>query len=161
MKAYVFMAMLLLHTLYAEVQPQPLVENPVRVPAKVLREGAADTCPSDQDTIDAKNELRQNISAILEDVTRNTICGRTSGWRRVGYLDMTDPSQSCPSGLPLKEFSGLRSCGQATPSNTGGCSSIHSTTLMVSNTAKCVGESGDTSSGPLMAFVALTLMAKA
>ena len=84
-----------------------------------LRESATDTCPSDQDTIAAKNELRRTI---LEDLSGNSnySCGGT-GWRRVGYLDMTDPSQSCPSGLALKTYSpGLRSCGRAT-NNTAGC----------------------------------------
>ena len=63
MKTFVFTVMFLLYALYTEgqPQPQPLVGEPVRVPGKVLRESAADTCPSDQDTIDAKNELRQNI----------------------------------------------------------------------------------------------------
>ena len=61
MRAYVLEVMFLLHILHTEGQPEPLVEDPVRVPAKVLRESAADTCPSEQDTIDAKDELRQNI----------------------------------------------------------------------------------------------------
>ena len=52
--------------------------------------------------------LSRNISITIN-------CGGTTGWRRVGYLDMTDPSQSCPSGLALKTYSpGLRSCGRAT-----------------------------------------------
>ena len=129
MRAYVLAVMLLLHILHTEGQPEPLVEDPVRVSAKVLRGSATGTCPSEQDTIDAKGELRQNISAILADLMSNTSCGGT-GWRiRVGYLDMTDPSQSCPSGLALKNYSpGLRSCGRVTDSagcwstfyNTGG-----------------------------------------
>ncbi len=92
----------------------PLVHDPVRIPAKIL--GGNGACPSDQDTIDATRELRQNVSAIL---SGTTTCGGT-GWRRVGYLDMTDPSQSCPSGLTLKNYSPvIRSCGRA--ANTAGC----------------------------------------
>ena len=118
MKAYSYVVLCLLHILYAE--GQPMVEDPVRVPGKVLRGSAAGTCPSDQNLMDAKNELRQNISAILTDIrSSNTSCGGTPGWRRVGYLDMTDPSQSCPSGLALKAYSGLRLCGRAT--NSAGC----------------------------------------
>ena len=116
MKTCVFTVMFLLHALYTEGQPQPLVGEPVRVPAKVTATGA---CPSEQDRIDIHNELNQNISTLLKAVAMNR-CGG-SAWRRVGYLDMTDPSQSCPSGLALKTYSpGLRSCGRAT-NNTAGC----------------------------------------
>ena len=126
MRAY-FLALIFLYALPLEGQP-----DPVHVPGKVLRGSAAGACPSDQDTTDAKDELRHNISAILADRTRenstnlNTSCGGP-GWRRVGYLDMTDPSQSCPSGLALKNYSqGLRSCGRAT-SNTGCWSTFYNT----------------------------------
>ena len=99
-----FTVMFLLHALYTEGQPQPLVGEPVRVPAKVTATGA---CPSEQDRLNIRNEFSQNISAIIN-------CGGP-GWRRVGYLNMTDPSQSCPSELALKTYSpGLRSCGRAT-----------------------------------------------
>ena len=61
MRAYVLAVVFLLHILRTEGQPEPLVEDPVRVPAKVLRESAAGTCPSEQDTTNAKDELSQNI----------------------------------------------------------------------------------------------------
>ena len=40
-------------------------------------------------------------------------CGGTGGWRRVVYLDMTDPSTTCPSGWNATGFS-KRTCGRAT-----------------------------------------------
>ena len=116
MKTCVFTVMFLLHALYTEGQLQPLVGEPVRVPAKVSVPGA---CPTEQDRIGIHDELSQNISTLLRGVV-NYSCGGP-GWRRVGYLDMTDPSQSCPFGLALKTYSpGLRSCGRAT-NNTSGC----------------------------------------
>ena len=33
------------------------------------------------------------------------------GWRRVAYIDMTDPNQNCPQGLNLTRHS-IRSCGR-------------------------------------------------
>lgn len=103
-----FYLLLLFNVLVIKGQSQ--VEVPVRVPVVVLKGSDADTCPTEQDTFDAQDELRQNISAILP-LTYS--CGET-GWRRVGYLDMTDPSQSCPPGLGLKAYSPeLRSCGRA------------------------------------------------
>ena len=111
MKAYVLVVLFLLHVLQTESQSLP-VNDPVHVPAKVLKSGANRTCPSQQDTIDAKDNLfRSTISTALSAVTAG--CGG-AGWRRVGYLDMTDPDQSCPPGLSLKTYSSeVRACGRA------------------------------------------------
>ena len=124
MKAYVLVVLFLLHVLQTESQSLP-VNDPVHVPAKVLKSGANRTCPSQQDTIDAKDELfRSTISMALSAVTAG--CGG-AGWRRVGYLDMTDPDQSCPHGLSLKTHSSVRACGRATI-NTADCwSTFYST----------------------------------
>ena len=42
-------------------------------------------------------------------------CGGTGGWRRVVYLDMTDPNTTCPSGWQLTSFS-KRTCGRVSTS---------------------------------------------
>ena len=41
----------------------------------------------------------------------NFTCGGEDGWRRVVYLDMTDPTTSCPSGWQNNGYS-KRSCGK-------------------------------------------------
>lgn len=103
---YIAVAVLLVNTLCTD--GQSLDGDPARLPGVNLRGSDGDTCPTSQDTIYAIDGLRQNISAILDR------CGGT-GWRRVGYLDITDPSQSCPSGLALKSYSpGPTTCGRAT-----------------------------------------------
>ena len=61
------------------------------------------------------DDLTHQLEKIQDDVT--TIlgpytCGGT-GWRRVVYLDMTDPSTICPSGWKLTGYS-KRTCGRAT-----------------------------------------------
>ena len=43
-------------------------------------------------------------------------CGGTEGWRRVVYLDMTNPSAMCPSGWNLTSFS-KRTCGRSSGAN--------------------------------------------
>ena len=45
-------------------------------------------------------------------------CG-SSGWMRVAHLDMTDPSEQCPSGFRLYNGSGVRACGK--PTLASGC----------------------------------------
>ena len=42
----------------------------------------------------------------------NWSCGGTGGWRRVVFLNMTDPSHVCPEGLTLTNYS-RRTCGGA------------------------------------------------
>ena len=111
------MVLLMLHAMQSEGQPS--VGDPVQVPGYVRR--TAGSCPSHQDRMEIANEFRRNISTILN-------CGGTPGWRRVGFLDMTDPSQSCPSGLALKTYSpGLRSCGRATNDSAGCWSTFYNT----------------------------------
>ena len=46
-----------------------------------------------------------------EEVLSNYTCGGTGGWRRVVYLNMTDPNTNCPLGWQLTSYS-KRSCGR-------------------------------------------------
>ena len=41
------------------------------------------------------------------------VCG-SSGWMRVAHLNMTDPSEQCPSGFRFYSESGVRACGRHT-----------------------------------------------
>ena len=54
------------------------------------------------------NQL-QETSNFLHESHRYT-CDGTGGWRRVVYLDMTDPNTNCPSGWQPTEYS-KRTCG--------------------------------------------------
>ena len=63
-----------------------------------------------------QNNLTHQLEKIQDDVTfvrEQYWCGGTGGWRRVVYLDMTDPSTTCPSGWKLTGYS-KRTCGRAT-----------------------------------------------
>ena len=51
------------------------------------------------------------------------LCGSEGGWTRVAYLDMSDATQSCPSGLRLYGSSGIRVCGRPSTSS-GSCGSV-------------------------------------
>ena len=56
------------------------------------------------------------------------------GWRRVVFLDMTNTSHECPSGLQLTSYS-RRTCGRA-KSSSGSCSSTRFS--VGGSTAECV-----------------------
>ena len=49
-------------------------------------------------------------------------CGGTSGWRRVVFLNMTNPTHNCPSGWEETGYS-KRTCGRTTESAGGTCDS--------------------------------------
>ena len=63
--------------------------------------------------------LQNNLTQQLEDINDHFdqlpvyTCGGTGGWRRVVYLDMTDPTSTCPPGWQLTGYS-KRTCGRAT-----------------------------------------------
>ena len=82
----------------------------------------------DESTNILTRELEQNVIRevkktydLLEEHVGYT-CGGEGGWRRVVYLDMTDPNTNCPSGWQLTSYS-KRTCGKV---NTGGltCDSV-------------------------------------
>ena len=61
-----------------------------------------------------QNNLTHQLNGIHEDVISILgpyTCGGTGGWRRVVYLDMTDPTSTCPSGWQLTGYS-KRTCGR-------------------------------------------------
>ena len=61
-----------------------------------------------------QNNLTHQLDTILSHTSRMLYtCGGTGGWRPVVYLDMTDPSTTCPSGWQLTGYS-KRTCGKAT-----------------------------------------------
>ena len=62
-------------------------------------------------------------------------CGST-GWTRVAYLNMSDPSQQCPTELRLYNESGVRACGRQTTS-IGSCDSVTFSTNGISYSQVC------------------------
>ena len=49
------------------------------------------------------------------------LCGQDGGWTRIAYLDMSDISQNCPSGLEALDTGGIRVCRRE--GTAGGCRS--------------------------------------
>ena len=53
----------------------------------------------------------------------DTLCGSGGGWTRLAYLDMSDATQSCPSGFKQHQSGGVRACGRPV-TKSGGCQSV-------------------------------------
>ena len=71
------------------------------------------------------NNLTHQLETIHSHVSRlhgPYTCAGTTGWRRVVYLDMTDPSTTCPSGWQLTGLS-KRTCGKVSTQNLA-CDSV-------------------------------------
>ena len=63
-------------------------------------------------------------------------CDGEGGWTRVAYLNMSDPSQQCPTDFRLYDESGVRACGRQT-SSVGGCTSVTFSTYGISYSQVC------------------------
>ena len=87
-----------------------------------LYEKADDTNEKVCNFSEIENNVLSNVTKQLQKTSdylhesHGYTCGGTGGWRRVVYLDMTDPNTNCPSGWQLTEHS-KRTCGVV---NTGG-----------------------------------------
>ena len=64
------------------------------------------------------------------------LCGIDGGWTRLGYLDATDPRQTCPTGFKWKSSNGVRACGRATGTG-GSCQSVQFPSNGVSYSQVC------------------------
>ena len=64
------------------------------------------------------------------------LCGSDEGWTRVGYLDMSDPSEECPTGFRLYESNGVRGCGRP-DSSVGSCQSVQFSSNGISYSQIC------------------------
>ena len=115
------------------VLAQPVVAQranttlPLTYPAQVLQGDGSQTCPSDEQRQTARNEiknatrnlLRESVAPILQGYTYS--CGGSTGWKRVAYLNMSDPSQQCPS-VWQEITTPFRVCGRR--SSSGSCERI-------------------------------------
>ena len=71
-------------------------------------------CPPMEERERARNRIHQIAnSAILAIATGHIhTCNGTPGWRRVAFINMTDTSYNCPTGLNLTSYS-KRTCGRS------------------------------------------------
>ena len=89
---------------------------------RILEGGCDLQCPSVEEREATRNEIHQIVnSAILIATGHIHTCNGSPGWRRVAFINMTDTSYNCPTGLSLTSYS-KRTCGRSHTIR-GGCSS--------------------------------------
>ena len=91
---------------------------PVQLPQVDIQRRNDGTCPSAEVTEQAANNTKEEIRSILRDTVvpildgRPTCpCGGPGLWRRIAYLDMSDPNQQCPGNWHLITTP-VRGCGR-------------------------------------------------
>ena len=105
---------------------------PLTYPGQVLQGDGSWTCPSENQRERARNEVDNITLSLLQEsivpfLQQNFFCGGSTGWRRVAYLNMSDPSQQCPSvwreiGTPH------RVCGRRSTAFASSCEGLNYTT---------------------------------
>ena len=91
---------------------------PLTYHGQVLQRDGSQTCPSEEQREGLRNEiknatqrlLRESVVPLLQASPTEHPCGGT-GWRRVAYLNMSDPSQQCPSAW-RENTTPHRTCGR-------------------------------------------------
>ena len=69
-------------------------------------------CPTEEQRANTLQAIRNNVNNCIRDViTFRTPCG-VGDWERVAFLNMSDPSQHCPSNWAEYTSNGLRTCGR-------------------------------------------------
>ena len=74
---------------------------PLTYPGRFLQESSSQTYPSEEQQGRSINEIKTAERRLLRESVIPRLqalsCDGSTGWRRVAYLNMSDPSQQCPS----------------------------------------------------------------
>lgn len=83
--------------------------------AGAIEGSSSNTCPSREVLEQARNNIKAAIRSILSDELNGPPCpcGGAGSWQRIAHLNMSDPSQQCPSSWGLVTTP-ERACGRLT-----------------------------------------------
>ena len=99
---------------------------PLTYPGQVLQRVDNQTCPSEAQRETARSKVRTATRRLLHESVVPLLqvfsCGGSTGWRRVAYLNMSNPSQQCPS-VWQEITTPHRVCGRR--STTGSCEGLN------------------------------------
>ena len=84
------------------------------------------TCPLQWERENAHLAIKKTVKDITANIAFIPECGEGL-WYRVVYLNMTDPTQQCPSAWRLYNTSGVRACGRPATSGPSCPATFHST----------------------------------
>ena len=99
------------------LQTALLVNGIETVPVVIAGDGG-NVCPNVQDSLQT---IRERVKSFVDVLVKREDCGGGL-WVRVAHLNMSDPSQQCPSAWREYNTSGIRACGRPAISE-GSCPS--------------------------------------
>ena len=97
----------------------PNITLPLIYVGQVLQGDGSQTCPSEEQHGVLRNEIKNATQRLLRESV--VPCGDNSGWRRVAYLNMSNPNQQCPS-VWQEIITPHRVCGRV--SNVSSCEGV-------------------------------------
>ena len=82
---------------------------------KLLQAGDGGQCSPMEDREMVKREIFEVVEQSVQEIVASYsyTCNGTPGWKRVAFINMTDTSYNCPTGLNLTSYSNRTSCGRA------------------------------------------------
>ena len=81
------------------------------LPPNVIQGDGSRTCPSEQERAAARESITSSVRSIFSTQAGSANCG-PGQWYRVAYLNMSDPTQTCPSPWRVYNANGVRACGR-------------------------------------------------
>ena len=104
---------------------------PLTYPGQVLQGDDNQTCPSEEYQERVRNSVKNHAQSLFQEsvvpLLQDYSCGGSTGWRHVAYLNMSDPSQQCPS-VWQEITTPHRVCGRRYNSSGGDCQGLTYTT---------------------------------
>ena len=83
----------------------------LKIDMGIIHTDCTEICPSKEERRSAHQNIRKEAWTMLANFTVIPECG-DGLWKRVAYLNMSDPSQQCPSAWRLYSTNGVRACGR-------------------------------------------------
>ena len=85
------------------------------IPLAIIHGDGSSSCPSEQQRASSLQEIQEKVESTLGPLFPYQ-CG-AGEWIKVAYLNMKDPSQTCPSAWTEITTNGVRVCGRPSSSN--------------------------------------------
>ena len=91
----------------------------------ILHGGPDGQCPTMEEREKVLGEIHRDVYQAIASTSQLTdyTCNGTPGWRRIAFINMTDTSYDCPTGLNLTQSPKRTCASQYRPFAVGGCTS--------------------------------------
>ena len=82
-----------------------------KITPQVIASSGINQCPLQEEKRAALEEITNNVTNFLQPYSKQTMCG-DGLWYHIAHLNMSDPTEQCPSTWREYNTSGVRACGR-------------------------------------------------